>query len=188
MSPSSNLGREEVCEFRKGVATMNDVLLLNASYEPLRIVSIQRAMRLLLQQKAEIVEAGLGYLHTIQNSYVMPLVVRLVRYVAVPRQTRLACTRRALLIRDGETCQYCADQPGRANLTVDHVIPRSQGGATSWENTVIACKRCNHQKADRTPQQAGMQLLRPPQRPSYAGFALIRAIERHAVWCKYSYR
>jgi 5-methylcytosine-specific restriction endonuclease McrA len=174
--------------FYKGVMTMNDVLLLNASYEPLRIVSIQRAMRLLLQQKAEIVEEGQGFLHTIRDSYVMPLVVRLVRYIAVPRPTRLACTRRALLMRDGETCQYCGDQPGKANLTLDHVVPRSQGGVTSWENAVIACKRCNHQKADRTPQQAGMQLLRPPQRPSYAGFALIRAIERHTVWSKYSYR
>ena len=166
---------------------MTDVLVLNANYEPLRIVSVRRAMVLLLQQKAELVEAATQQLRAQGVAFEMPLVVRLVRYVAIPRKRQLPCSRRGVLIRDRETCQYCGAQPGRAHLTIDHVIPRAQGGTTTWENVVAACTACNHRKANRTPQQAGMVLTTIPRRPSYVAFALLGTLERHDVWQKYTY-
>jgi 5-methylcytosine-specific restriction endonuclease McrA len=116
-----------------------------------------------------------------------PLVVRMVRYVAVPRTRRLPCSRRAVLIRDRETCQYCGAQPGRAQLTIDHVLPKARGGTTEWENVVAACSPCNHRKANRTPEEAGMVLARRPHRPLYLAVALVGAMERHSVWRKYAY-
>ncbi len=163
------------------------MLVLNASYEPLRIVSLRRAVTLLIQQKVELVEAAAQRLRAQGMSFAVPLVVRLVRYVAIPRSRKLPCSRRAVLARDGEACQYCGAQPGRAHLTIDHVLPRSQGGTTAWENVVAACAACNHRKANRTPQQAGMKLARQPRRPSYVAFALLGTLERHDVWQKYAY-
>jgi 5-methylcytosine-specific restriction endonuclease McrA len=92
-----------------------------------------------------------------------------------------------VLARDRETCQYCGAQPGRAHLTIDHVLPRAQGGNTTWENVVAACSACNHRKANRTPQQAGMALAHSPRRPSSVAFALLGTLERHTVWQKYAY-
>lgn len=166
---------------------MTEVLVLNASYEPLRIVSLRRAVILLIQQKAEMVEAAAHRLRAQGMTFAVPLVVRLVRYVAIPRSRRLPCSRRGVLARDHETCQYCGAQPGRVHLTIDHVLPRSQGGTTTWENVVAACEACNHRKGNRTPQQAGMTLARLPRRPSYVGFAMLNALERHDVWQKYAY-
>src|SRR5689334_24201093 len=105
----------------------------------------------------------------------VPLVVRLVRYVAIPRYRQLPCSRRGVLARDRETCQYCGAKPGRAHLTIDHVLPRAQGGMTTWENVVAACAACNHRKANRTPQQAGLALIGPPRRPIFSAFALLGA-------------
>jgi 5-methylcytosine-specific restriction endonuclease McrA len=166
---------------------VTDVLILNASYEPLRIVSVRRAMILLLQEKAELVEAAAQRLRAQGVSFAVPLVVRLVRYIAIPRHRQLPCSRRGVLARDRETCQYCGAQPGRASLTIDHVLPRAHGGTTTWENVVAACAECNHRKANRTPQQAGMALLSMPRRPSYVASALLGTLERHAVWQKYAY-
>jgi 5-methylcytosine-specific restriction endonuclease McrA len=110
-----------------------------------------------------------------------------VRFIAIPRRRRLPCSRRGVLLRDRETCQYCGAQPGRALLTIDHVLPRAQGGGTHWENVVAACEACNRRKGSRTPEQAGMALARPPRRPAYVAFALLGALERHHVWQKYAY-
>ena len=167
---------------------MTDVLVLNASYEPLRIVSVRRAIILLLQQKAELVEAAAQRLRAQTATFVVPLVVRLVRYIAIPRHRQPPCSRRGVLARDRATCQYCGAQPGRAHLTIDHVLPRAQAGTTSWENVVAACSACNHRKANRTPQQAGMALDVTPRRPSYIAFALLGTLERHDVWQKYAYQ
>lgn len=166
---------------------MTEVLVLNASYEPLRIVSVRRAMVLLLQEKAELVEAAAERLRAQGAAYAVPLVVRLVRYVAIPRTRRLPCSRRLVITRDRETCQYCGAQPGRAHLTLDHVLPRAQGGTTCWENVVAACAACNHRKANRTPAQAGMALRTVPRQPMYVALALLGAIEQHHVWQKYAY-
>lgn len=149
------------------------VLVLNASYEPLQFISVRRAIVLLLQDKAELVEAAEQRLRARGISFEVPLVIRLVRYIRIPRRMRLPCSRRSILMRDRETCQYCGAQPGRAHLTVDHVIPRSRGGETTWENVVTACRDCNHRKGGRTPEEAGMTLLTIPRQPQYVAFALL---------------
>jgi len=160
---------------------------LNASYEPLQLISVRRALILLLQEKAELVEAAMQHLRAQSVTYSVPLVIRLVRYIRIPRQLRLPCSRRGVFARDRETCQYCGQQPGRAHLTMDHVIPRSQGGQTTWDNVVTACRDCNHRKGGRTPEQANMTLLSIPRQPQYLAFALLGELERHDVWRKYAY-
>jgi 5-methylcytosine-specific restriction endonuclease McrA len=162
------------------------VLVLNASYEPLRLVSVRRAVILLLQEKAELVEALTQQLRASSFACQTPLVIRLVRYVALPRRTRLPFSRRGVLLRDRETCQYCGAQPGRAHLTLDHVLPRAQGGRSEWENVVSACYSCNHRKGGRTPEQAGMALRSKPRQPRYAAFVLLGELERHNAWSKYA--
>ena len=163
------------------------VLVLNASYEPLRLVTVRRAVILLLQEKAELVEALERQLRGGSYACDTPLVIRLVRYVAIPKRLRLPYSRRGVVARDRETCQYCGAQPGRAQLTLDHVVPRSQGGRSEWENVVSACYACNHRKGGRTPAQAGMALISPPRQPSYVAFVLLGELERDEVWSKYAY-
>lgn len=162
------------------------VLLLNASYEPLRLISIRRAVILLLQNKAEVVEAQERLLSAAASACPAPLVIRLARYVFIPQPTRRACSRRGVLTRDQETCQYCGVQPGRHALTLDHVVPRVRGGRTVWENVVAACASCNHRKGGRTPEEAGMKLLRAPRQPRHHGFSLRADLERNEIWRKYA--
>lgn len=167
---------------------MTDVLLLNPSFVPLRLVSVRKAIVLLLQEKAELVEAAEARLRAQRQAFATPLVIRLVRYVPVGRRRRpIPCSRRGVLIRDRDTCQYCGAQPGRAHLTLDHVLPRSRGGVTSWENCIAACSACNHRKGGRTPEEAGMALRAAPRAPKYVAFALIGELSRHTVWQKYAY-
>ncbi|HWQ14403.1 MAG TPA: HNH endonuclease [Roseiflexaceae bacterium] len=163
------------------------VLVLNASYEPLQLISIRRAIVLLLQDKAELVEAAEQRLRARGLSLEVPVVIRLVRYIKIPRRLRLPCSRRGVLARDRETCQYCGVQPGRAQLTVDHILPRSRGGLTTWENVVAACRDCNHRKGGRTPEEANMTLQTVPRQPQFVAFALLGELERHDVWKKYAY-
>jgi 5-methylcytosine-specific restriction endonuclease McrA len=172
----------------KGVVFLGQrVLVLNASYEPLQLISIRRAVVLLLQEKAELVEAAEQRLRAQGLSLEIPLVIRLMRYIKIPRRLRLPCSRRGVLIRDRETCQYCGSQPGRAHLTVDHIVPRSRSGQTIWENVVAACRDCNHRKGGRTPDEAHMTLLSKPRQPQYVAFALLGELERHEVWRKYAF-
>jgi 5-methylcytosine-specific restriction endonuclease McrA len=163
------------------------VLVLNASYEPLQIISVRRAIVLLLQEKAELIEAAEQRLRAASMALDMPLVIRLVRYIRIPHRLKLPCSRRGVLARDRDTCQYCGVQPGRANLTIDHVLPRSQGGLTVWDNVVTACRECNRKKGGRTPEQAHMLLMTKPRQPQYVAFALLGELERHDVWRKYAY-
>lgn len=172
----------------KGVVILGQrVLVLNASYEPLQLISVRRAVILLLQEKAELVEAATQQLRASEFSLNMPIVIRLVRYIKIPRRLKLPCSRRGVLARDRETCQYCGIQPGRTQLTVDHVIPRSQGGLTTWDNVVLACRDCNHKKGGRTPEQANMVLLSKPRQPQYVAFALMGELERNDIWRKYAF-
>lgn len=165
---------------------MNRVLVLNASYEPLSIISVQRAVVLLLKEKAELVEAAEERLHAAYTSVPVPLVIRLVYFVRIPRPVTLAPTRRSILLRDNFTCQYCGASPGRANLTLDHVLPRSRGGTTSWDNVVAACRQCNVSKGDRTPEEAHMVLRRRPGRPNYLVFLLLAEAGSLRAWSKYA--
>jgi 5-methylcytosine-specific restriction endonuclease McrA len=166
---------------------MSRVLVLNATYEPLNVVSIRRAVILLLKEKAEIVEAAEAWLHAEQLALPLPLVIRLVYYVRIPRHFSLPLSRRTVLARDHYTCQYCQSEPGKAHLTIDHVLPRSRGGDTRWENIVTACEACNRQKGDRTPTEANMPLHRQPRRPRYLALTLLEEARAPAEWSKYMY-
>lgn len=161
---------------------MHQVLVLNATYEPLNTVSLPRAVALLLADKAEIVEAATAWLRSQHLTLPMPLVIRLVTYVRIPRKLPLAVTRRSVLSRDGCTCQYCGRSLSSAELTLDHVLPRSRGGKTMWENVVAACKPCNHRKGDRTPAEARMRLRRQPFRPRYLALVVM---DLPPAWQKY---
>jgi 5-methylcytosine-specific restriction endonuclease McrA len=158
---------------------------LNASYEPLSVVSVKRAIILLLKEKAEIVEAAAAVLRSEHQSFQMPLVIRLVYYVRIPHRMTVPISRRALLLRDHAECQYCGARPPRKDLTVDHVLPRSRGGQTTWENVVIACKPCNSRKGNRTPGEANMNLTVLPRKPKYLAMAYITSVEARTAWEKY---
>lgn len=161
------------------------VLVLNASYEPLHVVSVRRAVVLLLTEKAQLVEAAEATLRSERLILPLPLVIRLVTYVRIPRHWRLPVSRRGVLARDNYCCQYCGAQPGRSQLTVDHVLPRSQGGGKSWENLVAACGPCNRRKGGRRPEEAGMHLLARPTAPRYVVLAFVESGARHDTWQKY---
>jgi 5-methylcytosine-specific restriction endonuclease McrA len=161
------------------------VLVLNASYEPLHVVSVPRAVVLLLTEKAQLVEAAEQMLRSQHLSVPRPLVIRLVTYIRIPHRWNVPVSRRAVLARDGFTCQYCGAQPGRGALTIDHVVPRSQGGQKAWENLVTACGACNRRKGGRRPDEAGMSLLRRPMAPRYVALAFIESGAPHAAWEKY---
>lgn len=161
------------------------VLVLNATYEPLNVVSVRRALVLLLKAKAEVLEATEATLRAERSSYPYPLVIRLVSYVKVPRQLSLPLTRRTVLARDQYTCQYCGTQPGKHNLTVDHIIPRSKGGLTLWENVVTACGPCNQRKGNRTPHEVNMHLRSKPARPRYIALVMLGYAHAPHEWHKY---
>ena len=139
---------------RRGIGSR--VLVLNASYEPINVCNVRRATVLVLKERAEILERGEGALHSERLTFERPCVIRLVRYVRVPRDVhRRKITRKAVLARDAWTCQYCGRQAA-AGLTVDHVIPRSRGGQSVWENIVASCAPCNRKKGNLTPREARM--------------------------------
>jgi len=166
---------------------MTQVLVLNATYEPLNVVSLRRAVLLLLKEKAEIVEAAQAWLHSEQESLPIPLVIRLVYYVRIPRRFSLPLSRRTVLARDHYTCQYCGQRLPKAKLTIDHVTPRSRGGETRWENIVAACGPCNRRKGDRTPEEAHMPVHRQPRRPRYLALTLLEGSGAPDAWNKYMY-
>lgn len=145
---------------------------MNASYEPLSLVSVRRAVVLLLREKAELLEVTQQMLHSSSRSIPVPLVIRLVQYVRLPHR-KVPSTRSAVMLRDAFTCQYCGETPGRHQLTVDHVVPRSRGGAHTWVNLVTACTRCNQRKGSLTPDEANMQLIRKPFEPTYVALVLL---------------
>jgi 5-methylcytosine-specific restriction endonuclease McrA len=164
---------------------VGQVLVLNATYEPLSVVSVKRAVVLLLKEKAELIEAAEARLRAENFSIPRPLVIRLVYFVKIPRRMSLPVTRRTVLARDNFTCQYCGDVPPRQKLTIDHVLPRSRGGKTTWENVVVACQRCNGRKGNRTPVEANMKLFTEPKRPQYLAVAAFASLEARRAWDKY---
>jgi 5-methylcytosine-specific restriction endonuclease McrA len=166
---------------------VSNVLVLNATYEPLSVVSVRRAVVLLLKEKAEIVEAAEARLRSERMTMPRPLVIRLVYYVRIPYRVSLPVTRRTVLARDQYTCQYCGNQPSRKMLTMDHILPRSRGGRTIWTNVVAACQRCNGRKGNRTPEEASMKLLSTPAEPRYVALAMIESAAARQVWGKYMY-
>jgi 5-methylcytosine-specific restriction endonuclease McrA len=146
-------------------------LVLNATMEPLCVVPARRAVVLVLSSKADVVQTNGHRFRSAHLDIAAPSVVRLRSFVRVPYRRRAALSRRGVFIRDGHQCQYC----DRAAENVDHVIPRSRGGAHEWENVVAACRRCNSRKKDRTPAEAAMHLRRQPYAPR-AAFWLVVAV------------
>lgn len=138
------------------------VLVLNAAYEVLGLASIKRSVLLVLSGGAEMLSESGRYLHTPSTKVPVPSVIRLKRLVR-RGPSRVPLNRRNVLRRDRYTCQYCGRQG--SELTVDHVLPKSRGGQSTWENLVAACRPCNLKKGDRTPEEAGMRLQKPPRVP-----------------------
>lgn len=156
-------------------------LTLNASYEPLTVLPVRRALRLVLDEKAEILEIDRGRVYRSEKARLpCPVVIRLVRFVHVPRRFRRQVTNTFLFARDAYRCQYCGQHRnrlrGRQFLTRDHVLPLSRGGGNTWENVVTACSPCNNRKGSRTPEEAGMGLLHTPREPNYV--ELVWAVRR----------
>jgi len=164
---------------------MSSVLVLNVTYEPLSVVSMRRALVLLLKEKAEVLEAAERELHAASITMRMPLVIRLVYYVHVPHSALVPFSRKTVMMRDKYTCQYCGAQPSRAELTIDHVLPKVRGGLSTWENVVCACKSCNNRKGSRTPEEANMVLRARPSKPQYFAIVVLSSQTVHEVWGKY---
>ena len=141
-------------------------LLLDQGYAPIKTISWQRAVTLMFLNKVEIVETYDGFAHSSTMVIKIPAVVRLLRAFKRFRKP-VKFSRLNVLARDNYTCQYCGDKLPISELTYDHVVPRSQGGTTVWNNIVSCCSEDNLRKANRTPEQAGMKLIKKPVRPSW---------------------
>jgi 5-methylcytosine-specific restriction endonuclease McrA len=140
---------------------MKTALLLNATYEPLRVIPVTRAIVLVLAQKAEVITESQDAFHSERKTIPVPSVIRLRHFVEIPYMARVKLTKTALIKRDNGLCGYC----GRLGENIDHIMPKSRGGKHRWENVVVSCKPCNSKKADRTPQEAGMTLKVKPYAP-----------------------
>lgn len=169
------------------------VLLLNGStWEPLAVISVPRAINLLLGEKAFVVEYSGYFLRTVREKFAVPSVIALRTYINVPRRSA-HWSRKGVLVRDEYTCVYCGASPGtlvkgkvlsKADMTIDHIIPRSRGGRDTWSNTACACARCNHRKGDRLAHEAGMRLLWEPKIPR-TSYLVIELGTGPAAWKRY---
>jgi 5-methylcytosine-specific restriction endonuclease McrA len=162
---------------------MQHVLVLNASYEPLNVCTVRRAHVLVYKGKAEVIERLDKPLRSSTGSFIWPHVIRLIHYVRVPRAIQRKISRRALFARDGWRCAYCGTTAGR--LTLDHVLPRSRGGESVWENVVTACAPCNHKKGNRLLEEANMELLHLPKPPAPVLFIRLAAPKIPTGWQPY---
>jgi len=158
------------------------VLVLNATYEPINVCTLQRAVVLVLKKKAEVLERAGRRLRSAAADHAYPLVIRLITYVRVPRNEKRRISRRAVFARDGYSCQYCGAQ---SHLTVDHVVPRSRGGGSGWDNVVTSCAPCNVRKADRLPDEVGMVPRSAPRPPSPDVFIAVAAPRQPDSWRPY---
>jgi len=163
------------------------VLVLNYTYEPLHFTNAKRAITLLLSGKAESVETSPRVVRSPSRSFNLPAVIRLAVYIRKPVLERVAFNKKNILRRDGYTCQYCNRRGER--LTVDHIVPRSRGGETSWTNVVAACLRCNLKKGNRLLDESGMRLSRDPVHPKFVfSTHMLRHPHAHSLldsWRKY---
>ena len=167
---------------------MQSTLLLAASYEPIDVICWKDAIRLMTLGKAEIIEE---YDKDIRSMYLvikMPAVIRLVNSFR-KRKTQVKFSRVNIYTRDRYTCQYCGIKGGMSKFTFDHVLPRSRGGKTTWTNITTCCKDCNSKKRDRTPEEAGMRLIKKPERPTWLPTVTIRLSSQPVpgLWNDYLY-
>jgi 5-methylcytosine-specific restriction endonuclease McrA len=160
---------------------MRSALVLNATYQPLSVVSAQRATCLILAEKADLVEDEGAVIRSESRALPSPSVIRLRYMVKVPYVRRSALSRRAVFARDDYRCQYCGS---RAD-SIDHVLPRSRGGPHTWENVAAACRPCNLNKRDRTPDEAGMRLARPCHAPRATAWVVVSVSGIPDTWRPY---
>ena len=168
---------------------MEQTLILNATYEPIKVVDWQRAIVLWCQGKVEILEEHERLVRAVSFSFKLPSVVRLLHYVKLRKRPVVQFTRANIYARDGFTCQYCDETFEPEALTFDHVVPVSHGGTRGWENIVTCCEPCNRQKGPRTPEDAGMTLCRKPHRPMVVthSMKLTMGYRTPATWRDYLY-
>jgi 5-methylcytosine-specific restriction endonuclease McrA len=169
------------------------VLLLNGhTWEPLSVISIPRAINLVLAEKAVVIEQSGEFLKTVREQFPVPSVIALRTYINVPRR-QAHWSRRGVLVRDSFTCIYCGVQPGqtmrgkvigKSDFTVDHVIPKSRGGRDTWSNTACACYACNHRKGDRLPHEAGMKMAWEPKTPR-TSYLVVAIGSGNDAWKRY---
>jgi 5-methylcytosine-specific restriction endonuclease McrA len=175
-----------IVAFPHGGTPLNaQVLVLNQNYEPLNVCNVKRALVMVITGKAEVLEMNGLVLHTIDDSFRAPSVIRLSALIRRPRP-QVKLTRREVFIRDNYTCQYCGLQT--RDLTIDHIIPKSRNGPHTWENLVSACKVCNHRKGGKTLREARMQLMREPFRPRAGAYYTIQRKLNHTLqeeWLKF---
>jgi 5-methylcytosine-specific restriction endonuclease McrA len=163
------------------VVDVSGTLVLNATYEPLCVVPLRRAVVLVLAEKAVVVEAGEQVMRSQRTAIPVPTVVRLAHYVRVPYHRQVPLTRRAVLDRDGHACAYCGSKAD----TIDHVRPRSRGGQHVWTNVVAACARCNHRKGDRLMTELGWHLAAHPKQPPATVAVVVGWAKRDPAWQRY---
>jgi len=167
---------------------MNNTLLLNAGFEPLRVLSWQRAFVLIFQGKVEILEEYSSLVSTVSRQFKVPAVIRLRRWVNLKRQTPIIrFSRQNVYARDDYRCQYCYKKFAERELTLDHVYPAVRGGKKTWENIVSACMRCNQKKGDRTLEDSGLRLLNKPRVPNWLPgmFHTVRTKSAPDIWAPY---
>jgi 5-methylcytosine-specific restriction endonuclease McrA len=162
---------------------MQQVLVLNASYEPLNVTTVRRAHVLVFKGKAEVLEELTQPLRSATSTYPWPHVIRLVSYVRVPRAVQRKISRRALFARDNWRCVYCGTSAGR--MTLDHVVPRSRGGDSVWENVVTSCAPCNLKKGNRLPEEVAMELPHIPKAPTPVLFIRLASPKIPVGWQPY---
>lgn len=169
------------------------VLLLNGStWEPLSVITVPRAINLLLAEKAFVVEESGNFVRTVREKFSIPSVIALRTYINVPRR-HAHWSRKGVLVRDEYTCIYCGTKLGmlqkgkvltKADFTIDHIIPKSRHGKDTWSNTACACAACNHRKGDRLPHEVGMKLLWEPKTPR-TSYLVIALGTGPSVWKRY---
>lgn len=160
---------------------MTRALVLNATYEPLSVVSGRRAAVLVLDERADVIHESDAVLRSASWQMTIPSVVRLRYYVKVPYPRRNAITRRGVFARDGGRCQYC----GAKAESIDHIRPRSKSGPHTWENVVAACRPCNSGKRDRLLKDTTMRLSRPPRAPDRYGWVALAVGTVPPTWSEY---
>lgn len=158
---------------------MNAVLVLNQDYSPLTVCSVERAFMLIFLGKAELInEVKEKKLRSIAESFSFPSVIKINRYINIPYKG-VVMSRHNIFKRDGGRCQYCGTTK---DLTLDHVIPRSKGGKSTWTNLVTACKKCNAKKGDLSLEKSGMFLHKMPEKPSYLSFLRMNSTPHREDW------
>lgn len=169
---------------------MERTLLLNATFEPLKIISWQRAITLLTQGKVEVIDFYDREIRGVTITFKLPSILRLLKLVRIKKSRReVRFSRANIYQRDNYTCQYCGSRYPAEDLTFDHVIPIVQGGETTWENIVTACLTCNNKKGGRTPREAGMRLIKTPVKPKWMPVVTLKMGLKNAPlsWRDYLY-